>query len=161
MKNSGSITPSSTGGIPCHLLIWQTSKTSAKAACGKQGFRARTKWLRSTWSPDTSTWRIGLSASAFEAKATSLKWICIFLRRKVIFHTWCDTIPKPEKWGRVVLKINACGHYWNSQEGFVKDIVQLEGKYFRYVLSKKNLCLDSKFENIGLLKKNSDSFRNR
>lgn len=57
--------------------------------------------------------------------------------------------------------MNACGHYWNSQEGFVKDLVQLEGKYFIYVLSKKNLCLDSKFENIGLLKKNSDRFRNR
>lgn len=30
-----------------------------------------------------------------------------------------------------------------------------------YVFLKKNLCLDSKFEDTSLIKRNSDSFRNR
>lgn len=157
MKNFGSITPSSTGGILFRLSIWQTSQMSVKTARRKQGFRARMTWLRSTWSPDRRGW--GRGSSSIEE--TSLKWISMFLRRKVTFHTWCDTIPKPGKWGKVVLKIHAYSHYWNSQKGFDKDIVQLEGKYFIYVLVKKNFCLDSKFENTDLLKKNSDSFRNR
>lgn len=45
--------------------------------------------------------------------------------------------------------------------GFVKDIVQLQGKYFIYVLLKKNLCLDLKFEHTDLIKRNSDSFQSR
>lgn len=135
MKNFGSTTPSSTGGTLYHLSIWQTSKMSLKTARPKQHFRARMKWLRLTWSPDRRSWRIGFS----EFEETSLKWINLFLSRKVTFHTWCDCIPKPEKWGKAVLKIDAYSHYWNSPKGFVKDIVQLQGKYFIYVLVKKSM----------------------
>lgn len=46
--------------------------------------------------------------------------------------------------------------------GFVKDIVQLViGEVFYVYILKENLCLDSKFEDLNHIKRDSDSFRNR